>query len=187
MGAREGVGACSKESSPLGLLMDWNSEEGRNRLSKAWHKRCVEERGVLTVGGWQSCLDQFGTLRWLPPSGDKWLADRWQNPGEIAFDQALERGDLLPRPDPSDRATWSCLLADLAKANGYERRDSQVCCLVPIRSEQGQLWKLFSMGVYPYGGPEFTCLGVWGPYTKERSVDEALVYIRARIAKETGK
>jgi len=37
--------------------------------------------------------------------------------------EALDRGDLLPNVDPADRATWACLLEDLAEALGdrFER------------------------------------------------------------------
>lgn len=95
------------------------------------------------MGGW-TCLDVFKTStgttlsRWIEPvdrdlrveredqalepvrwwdltSGEEGRVIQIQG-GLVSF---LESGDLLPLPNPSDVATWSCLLNDLQKAVGW--------------------------------------------------------------------
>jgi len=96
--------------------MDWNSKEGRALLRAAYPAGYLAVRGVLTVGGWQCCYATLydGGPLWVEPTGDKFLPDRWRRPGELAFNGAVRRGELLPMPDPADVATWAALLADLA-------------------------------------------------------------------------
>jgi hypothetical protein len=54
--------------------MDWNSEEGRALLWKAYPDGYLAKRGVLTVGGWQ-CVEgeegeDAGTSGWWRPIPD---------------------------------------------------------------------------------------------------------------------
>ena len=100
--------------------MDWNSEEGRKLLRAAYPRGGEEVHGLhMTVGGW---------IR-LPSGG--WIAapgaapsNRDESRGSYRYAQDdgntvgrnVDSGDLLPLPDPSDVATWACLLVDLLHA-----------------------------------------------------------------------
>jgi hypothetical protein len=152
--------------------MDWNSEDGRKFLLKAWPDGYLGVRGVFTLEGWTMNGEGGNVYDYVDGA---------------LYERALEKGGLLPKPDIHDRATWGILLADLAKSCGYPATPTNVYSLVPVRQPEGWLWKLFCMGIYDHGGPEFSCLGIWGPYRKETSVEEALVRTRAWIRKETGR
>lgn len=111
--------------------MDWNSKEGRALLWQAYPEGYLAKRGVRTVGGWWcqheidggdadqgagifACTSGRFTPARLWPDGVK---DVVRLPtGACAA--ALTSGDLLPLPDPADAATWACLLADFAAAEG---------------------------------------------------------------------
>ena len=94
----------------------------RDLLLRAWPLGYLPMRGVLTVGGWtfagiQHKYETERQERWFPPP-------RWEHPSGFAgSDYALASmggavgvGDLLPAVDPTDTATWACLLADCARA-----------------------------------------------------------------------
>lgn len=81
----------------------------RELLRKAWPEGFLATKGVGTVGGWL-----FDGHRWLKISANTegaYLRHTQPMPGEV------RSGDLLPRVDPSDIATWACLKADLASAS----------------------------------------------------------------------
>lgn len=120
--------------------MDWNSEEGRALLWKAYPDGYLAKRGVLTVGGWQCVADGQNRpepyILFLPPKRNSSPEILWlphQNTGPLV--DAIPRGDLLPLPDPSDPATWACLLQDLAEASG--------------RFEHQRPWVGFALDIWP--------------------------------------
>ena len=101
-------------------------------LWRAFPDGYLAMRGVATVGGWQcivafrdgnpnsgsgifySSAGHFYTMCW--PEGVK---DAMRVP-EVLASAALNRGDLLPNVDPSDTATWACLLAELGRVAGLQ-------------------------------------------------------------------
>lgn len=102
----------------------------RELLWKAWPDGYLAMRGVKTVGGWQ-CIDG--------PPGPESL--RFHNGRGVELDDRLrmgcrgilippltnyahhicDEGGLLPDVDPSDAATWACVLLDLANAIPAQR------------------------------------------------------------------
>lgn len=90
--------------------MDWNSKEGRDLLWKAYPDGYLAKRGVMTVGGW-TYIGFDGRHSWVREPSEQYINS------ECDLTKIYEgRGDLLPLPDPSDTATWACLLEDLAEA-----------------------------------------------------------------------
>jgi hypothetical protein len=102
----------------------------RELLWKAWPDGYLAMRGVQTLGHWQcrwaamgGRFGEFiraegnlvqgetglGTIRRIIVHSSEATRD---DQGEHA------RGDLLPLVDPTDTATWACLLQDLASALG---------------------------------------------------------------------
>jgi len=105
-------------------------------LWEAYPEGYLAMRGVSTVANW-TCIHANEPL-------SRWAYGQWgsERPREFNIDSdikktvhlafglaendvrtlLLEGGGLLPNVDPSDPATWSCLLVDLAKAIG--KRDA---------------------------------------------------------------
>lgn len=91
-------------------------------LWKAWPDGYLAMRGVSTVDGWLCS----GEARWWHPDHS---AEIVVDPMGLTFvlnagdlDHAVCRklhanGGLLPNVDPTDPATWACLLLDLARAS----------------------------------------------------------------------
>ena len=125
--------------------MDWNSEEGKALLWKAWPDGYLAMRGVTALNG-AVCVRVFKCRMsrgvelhpcfYLPgpdaipgkgrPSRSAVLTpDGAQGYGASAvwWDEQWDDNWLLPHPDPADHATWACLLADLAKADGLHALD----------------------------------------------------------------
>ncbi len=107
---------------------------GKELLWKAWPKGYLAARGVRTVGGW-TCMGLVENEHKFWMRADFWMAPdmislygRCRDDGEILgygnasplnvspWTTARKAGDLLPNVDPADRATWACLLQDLAEA-----------------------------------------------------------------------
>lgn len=84
----------------------------KDLLWQAFPSGYLAVRGVSTVGGWQCA----GFAR-------DGITDRWLQPKTffvLTADhkpllEAHSAGDLLPNVDPSDTATWACLLSKLAQ------------------------------------------------------------------------
>lgn len=93
--------------------MDWNSDEGRALLWKAYPAGFLDVRGVFTLGGF---LCTGINQRWLYPDAGGAPSGRKHDPSHAIFEQYRLHGDLLPLPDPNDPATWACLLVDLWEA-----------------------------------------------------------------------
>ena len=167
--------------------MDWSSEEGRALLFKAWPDGYLPARGAVTVGRWTCAFaDSSDCFEFVKEPDGSLLANAVVVDPSIPSEVASS-GALLPLPDPADRATWACLLGDLATALGFPPSPGQGLALVSISHPNGVIWKLLALGIYEYGGPEFSCLGIWGPYSKAYSLDKALVVLRATTRKETGQ
>ena len=98
-------------------------------LWKAYPDGYLAMRGVTTVGGW-ICLGK--DFYWVaPPGADVGNRDEHRHSyrcvlqSSLTFDRA-EPGDLLPNVDPTDHATWACLLADLIEAAGLPSEQNGV-------------------------------------------------------------
>lgn len=113
------------------------------KLWKAWPAGYLAARGVLTVAGWHCwAIEPWGARAyngpvWVNPDGvffdgdiDGDAANPFDQVGDgfasTNFRQAVEAGDLLPNVDPSDVATWACLLRDLAAAEQVGRKARQL-------------------------------------------------------------
>lgn len=104
-------------------------------LWKAWPDGYLAIPGLKTQGGWMcvsvepSTPTTQGSAWYVKAEGGRYYGeallslDTGRAPKAEGSDlqsqqdllnQALERGDLLTRVDPTDRATWACLLEDLA-------------------------------------------------------------------------
>lgn len=94
--------------------MDWNSNEGRALLWRAYPDGYLYMRGVRTVGGWESTsrLEANGELNWTRPTPDVAVIDVTHATRTLLVAHAT--GDLLPLPCIEDHATWGCMLAELA-------------------------------------------------------------------------
>lgn len=103
---------CRAKEGRMGDSAFWKSEESRALLRQAWPDGYLAVRGVQTVGG-LLVLDSshYKCASFWEPS-DRGLV----LVGDLADD--LAAGRLLPLPDPTDTATWACLLADLDDATG---------------------------------------------------------------------
>lgn len=109
--------------------MDWQGDEGRALLWKAFPMGFLPKRGVLTVGGCQIVgatepnSRGIQSIRVLPHGYDYHVTvdsiisgpHHLTHFGTLQIE--LENGDLLPLPDVQDIATWTLLCAGL-----YERR-----------------------------------------------------------------
>lgn len=93
---------------------------GTDLLWKAWPQGYLAMRGASTVGGYGTLLapDDSGkeSLCWI--SSEELLdVDTGElREGMSEFEYRRERGFLLPNVDPSDVATWACLLREFALA-----------------------------------------------------------------------
>lgn len=112
----------------------------------------AKTRGVITVGGWQCCVDMYGGLCWLPPSGDKWPAERWAAEGDITLCAADKRGDLMP--DFRDAATKGVLLE-------LVRERLHIDDLYPRRTQRSETMRNAPRGTALLGNPPDTEYG-WG-------------------------
>lgn len=104
--------------------MNWNSAEGRALLWRAWPEGALWTRGVRTMGGWTCVREDHEhndkpELVFVPETRGR------PRSGTTRGDQALAAGLLLPNPDPSDVATWACLLADLADRLNVPNRPNE--------------------------------------------------------------
>lgn len=121
--------------------MDWNSKEGRALLWQAYPAP-LGLPGLHTVGGLTCIVGASaprGTAvyvsydienvvddrldRLMPAVGEVIVSLKGKvisaNPWSLREAEGrIAMGDLLPNPDPSDVATWACLLAHLADAEG---------------------------------------------------------------------
>ena len=108
-------------------MMDWTSGKGLDLLKRAYPSRFLPRRGVLCLEGWTvDATDSFATfsLGFDSPTftidlakmkiAEVYRIDR-QHASKI-----WRRGDLLPKPDVRDRATWACMLDDLAQTLGWK-------------------------------------------------------------------
>jgi len=159
--------------------MEWNSEEGRVALRKAFPDGYLATRGVLTVGGWEAVGDGRGGVNWQYGMGVEGPVVMEVGRIDDTVKAALLAGDLLPLPDPSDRANWALLVTDLAESLGYPPEDHEALALVSVPHPEGKLWKLLRLGTYEHGGPEFACLGLWGPFGEDK--DAAWVLVAAKV------
>ena len=97
-------------------------------LRRAWPDGCLVARGVSTVGGF-TCVRVYGVgdriSIWYRDHDDETVRDVVDlvrgatDPTKVP---ELVAGDLLPNVDPTDVATWACVLADLAHAWNPELR-----------------------------------------------------------------
>jgi len=101
---------------------------GTDLLWKAWPQGYLAMRGVHTVGGWEVIeIDDVLTFHKNQNDfsgsgytvGVPWEKGRKLTEfGEYLQEGPQKEGDLLPDVDPSDVATWACLLAEFAQAVG---------------------------------------------------------------------
>ena len=127
-------------------------------VRQAWPKGFLAIRGVLTVGGW-TCLGPSpnhlhgGNSLWLAPdmvsiyvqSPDSFVWCYGGDPFDHApFLRALEAGDLLPRVDTEDPATWGACLASLGRALGFSDEDRSLTWSQGSRGEAGWSYGLAS-------------------------------------------
>ena len=137
----------------------------RELLWKAWPDGYLAMRGVKTVGGYQCIginderslwmlatsvdfpLAYRGNLHpmdWLVSGGPPYEQDpEWREQMETLRVHA-EDGALLPNVDPSDHATWACVLHDLSKAASGLSMDSGVQAIWEQRTwpHAGSCWSL---------------------------------------------
>jgi hypothetical protein len=117
-------------------MPDWSLPENLELLRQAYPDGYLAARGVLTLGRWQVMEvvrtdNVVSDVAFFGPNGeDQGLA--WPGP---ALRAALEKGDLLPRLDPADRATWACALQDL---------DPRAVALRRIPAPHGPAWELWT-------------------------------------------
>lgn len=172
--------------------MDWNSEEGRALLWKAYPAGYLGKRGVLTVGGWQCFSVYKDRAVWTAPLNYSYDARQtlWFT-GEDHLRGVAHRasqGDLLPLPDPSDPATWACLLQDLAEASGrFEHRKPWVGLafdLWPDAPEPPGFY-CWLLTVHDTGGRSFASFTLPASITDADGGAEALVQARIRLRERT--
>lgn len=198
----------------------WRSDEGKALLWKAYPDGYLAVRGVLTVGddvGSWTCLggpDVHGMTAWAsstaPAGGDlAWSAPVGFRVGkrplfaedcelptpELAarLNRALLRGDFLPLPDPSDAATWACLLADLAIACGMDVANAigftwAACyrggwALSVYTARSGMLWR-FAAKPFPLPSLAET---IAPEVEAEHDPARALVLARIHVRETTGR
>ncbi len=111
----------------------------RELLFRAWPDGYLARRGVSTVGGW---LCEGDTFYRHNDEGDPSrvvvsAAKRRSTLSNEGF-PLLDAGDLLPNVDPTDPATWACLLQDLAEAS---RSPTDRYDLTWSNTDKG--WRLF--------------------------------------------
>lgn len=170
----------------------------RDLLRRAWPKGYLAARGARTVGGW-TCMGLVENEHKFWMRADFWVAPdmislygRCRDDGEILgygnasplnvspWTTARKAGDLLPSVDPADRATWACLLADLAAAAGVPERPLQIPGLYQYKDGWG-------LNVTWQGdkGPEQLGMMVllpWGTYRFAADTDDpTLALVLARI------
>lgn len=92
-------------------------------LWRAWPDGYLAIRGAGTIEGWQ-CIESGKNVTFLkgrthiswraddPPYQTHSVADM----GRQMNWREIQTGDLLPNVDPTDAATWACLLRELAHA-----------------------------------------------------------------------
>jgi len=138
-------------------------------LWKAWPEGYLAIRGVGTIAGWQ-CVKTDRTFT---------IYGHREAEAEIVFrdgmtslhsSQAVERGDLLPNVDPTDIATWACLLQDLAQARGLSD-----CFGLTWRRMTSTRWEVSG---YERRGAVFSCQSV---EFNTDTYDPAEALVRARI------
>lgn len=104
----------------------------RELLWKAWPDGYLAMRGVQTIGHWQcrwsAMAGRFGEFTRAEGNlvqGDTGLGPirriivNGAEPATRDDEGEHTRGDLLPNIDPTDRATWACLLHDLGTSIGW--------------------------------------------------------------------
>lgn len=169
--------------------MNWNSKEGRALLRKAYPDGYLAKRGVLTVGGWQ-CVEAIGeTYEWGVTS--RWKRNEPASDGLVELgllqelpDARVNAGDLLPLPDPTDTATWACLLQDLAEAsNRFEHRKPWVGFAFDIWPDTPAPagYRCWIFSVHDTGGRSFASFTLPESITDEDGGAEALIQARASL------
>lgn len=101
--------------------MDWQSDEGKALLWKAYPDGYLSTRGVHTLHRYE-CISSDQKACWIQWSGERVerTGDAWRvNGTPTSQSRAHRQGGLLPLPDVTDGATWACLLQDLAQALGW--------------------------------------------------------------------
>lgn len=94
----------------------------RDLLWKAWPDGYLAMRGVQTVGDYTYLADgvwvEIGSISnpTVAVVPFEWRCSETIQAGEEDTQALLERGDFLPNVDPTDAATWGCLLYDLGAA-----------------------------------------------------------------------
>lgn len=90
-------------------------------LERAWPQGYLAMPGVRTIGNY-ICVRGEPQPQFICLAGEEVGIISPDMP--TSFRYTVLSGDLLPNVDPTDYATWACLLVDLAKAAGiYESGD----------------------------------------------------------------
>jgi len=171
--------------------MDWASDRGRALLRRAWPDGHLVIRSVFTVGGYS--MSGTAPLK-LHDVGfgqaESWIDVVFDMDGAEAY-AAWMTGGLLPLPDPADHATWACLLADLAQAEGFPR-GSRVHGPPIVPPYTGLSWSRDEHGVWilrcvtrPIGTCDCGCMPMTTQVRSFRFLtdtdDPAEALVRARI------
>jgi hypothetical protein len=153
-------------------------------LKKAWPDGYLAMRGVQTIGGWvcqQNSLHraEADSMELTETEPHLFFTKNDMTGRYPQVDWAIiEQGgsycslvrtpfeqDLLPNVDPSDAATWACILQDLASA-------------IPVTIENGAYWEHWpSDDLWVLGGPN----DLRYAFTDILTEDPALAIVLARI------
>jgi len=170
----------------------------RDLLWKAWPRGYIAILGAGTVGGWlcrwvgmNGRVSHFFILETIEVDNDGYKHPRFREvkvsprggkgpiepvSGDVA---AVKRGDLLPKVDPSDVATWACLLADFAAAVWPGR---EALAWTWQRWDSDGVWALCAVR------PKETDKGMTHVFDIETDdAAEALVRARIQVREETGR
>ena len=157
----------------------------RKLLWKAWPEGFLPMRGASTVGGWV-CIRTPADCRYANPrewhffapfpvfrAGQHEASSTRRLEGDEAMEGVRQQGDPLPNVDPTDVATWACLLQDLEQA-----LLAQSAGVPSDHIPGGLLWR-------PHRGERWILEDVNGNIghvnLDERAVDPAMALVRARI------
>lgn len=165
----------------------------RDLLRRAWPDGFLSARGVRTIGGW-TCLGRVLSADKFWKQADFWSAPdmtslygRVCSNGEIVgygsaspfnvtpWVDARRTGDLLPRVDPEDVATWACLLDDLARAADLPTEGRRVAFEKTAGCRRLKSWVVHSAS---FGVPRDTRSM---PLGMEDIFDPAEALVRARV------
>lgn len=129
----------------------------RDLLWRAYPDGHLARRGASTVGGWlcqNTPEDPYAVVSF---GKDREIFSMGTFQADPLLTDALEAGELLPNVDPTDTATWACLLRDLADSKGRNGalvgtgwvRDldgtwclsSYTCDIRDLEVDKTQLWR----------------------------------------------